>query len=59
MKTLQYKIKKARNSANNLEKTVFLLIKESKMRKNTHSSIDKGDFEEYIVYCYLLIFLIK
>ena len=32
MKTLQYKIKKARNSANNLEKTVFLLIKESKMR---------------------------
>ena len=32
MEALQNKIKEARNSANNLKKTVFLLVKESKMR---------------------------
>ena len=33
MKTLRDKINEARNSANNPEKTVFLLIKDSKMRE--------------------------
>ena len=33
METLQDKINEARNSANNPEKTVFLLIKDSKMQE--------------------------